>query len=187
MKIGIDIDDTIALTNEALIEEAKRFDIKYVNGKGVKDPTAYAFKDMFYWNVLDVDAFFKHIRDINFYKDVVAREDAIKGINKLYEDGYEIIFITRRSNKLKTKWTTKKWLKNNGFKFHGIVLGCKEKGEKCKELGINYFIDNEVDNVSSAIENGADSILMGTVFNKKEKKYNRVENWDEIVTYIEGR
>ena len=66
MIIGIDIDDTIAKTNERLISEALEFDKKFVRGKGFKNKKAYSFMEMFYWSVVDVDDFLEHIRNSKF-------------------------------------------------------------------------------------------------------------------------
>ena len=117
MRIGIDIDDTISKTNEKLIEVALEYDRQRVKGKGFKDPDAYSFMEMFYWNVVDVDTFLKTFRSGNYFLELEPVTGAVEYINKLYDEGNEIFFITRRQNKLKMKMMTKKWLKKNGFKY----------------------------------------------------------------------
>ena len=103
MKIGIDIDDTVSKTNERLIEEALKYDREYVKGKGFKDPEAYSFMEMFYWSVVDVDNFLKRFRKGNAFYELDEKEDAALYISKLYDEGNEIYFITRRQNTLKMK------------------------------------------------------------------------------------
>ena len=41
MRVGIDIDDTIANTNELLIDLGLKFDKEYKDGKGFKNKNSY--------------------------------------------------------------------------------------------------------------------------------------------------
>ena len=184
MRIGIDIDDTISKTNEKLIEKALEFDKKRVKGKGFKDPDAYSFMEMFYWNVMDVDTFLKTFRAGNSFLEIEPIEDAALYINKLYDAGNEIYFITRRKNTLKVKSMTKKWLKKNGFKYNKVFFYIRDKGKFASELDVDYFIDNEEANVYSALEYNIKAFLMDTKYNKDIKDLERVKSWKEIYNKI---
>lgn len=186
MRIGIDLDDTVANTNDKLIERALKFDKECVKGRGFKNKDAYTFMEMFYWSVMDVDNFFKVIRSGDFYSTVDPIPKAALYVSKLYDEGNEIYFITRRSSKFKTKHSTKKWLKKYGFKYHKLLLGSIKKGEICAANNINMFIDNDEKNVIDATSRGVDSILKGTIYNKEENKLNRIEDWEDIYNYING-
>ena len=184
MKIGIDIDDTICLTNEKLIEEALVYDRKFVNGKGFKDKSAYKFIDIFYWDRQNVIDFFNYIKTIKFYENLQIRDEALYYINRLYEEGHKICFITRRADYNKTKTETLNWLKENGFKYHKIYMDCANKGLLCKRENIKILIDNALENIYSAIENDIDAILIDTRYNKNDNFSNRCENWKQIYKYI---
>lgn len=184
MIIGIDIDDTIAKTNERLISEALEFDRKFVKGKGFKNKKAYSFMEMFYWSVVDVDNFLEYIRNGKFFLELEPIDGALECINSLYNDGYKIVFITRRKDSFRVKSITKKWLKKIGFKYHKLILGAKEKGRICEDLGISLFIDNDIKNVYDAIHHGIDSLLINDGYNKDEDELKLVETWDEINSYI---
>ncbi len=184
MRIGIDIDDTISLTNERMIEEAILYDKQFVKGKGFKNKKAYSFMEMFYWTVMDVDQFLNHVRNSKFFLTLPVKQEADRYIKKLYDEGNEIFFITRRKDSFKTKLSTKKWLKKNGFRYHKLILGCSKKGAMCENLGIDIFIDNDYKNVYDASQYGIDSILMGDEYNKDEKEFRRVESWKEIYDYV---
>jgi len=184
MRIGIDIDDTVSHTNERLVEEAYKYDKEHVKGKGFKNRNAYSFMDMFYWNVMDVDNFLNNVKNGNFFQSLGVKQSANEYISKLYDEGHKIIFITRRQNSFKTKLSTKKWLKKNGFKYHKLIFGCKEKGAACINNDIDLFIDNDYKNVYDAISNGVDSLLMSDEYNKDEKEVKRVESWKEIYDYV---
>jgi len=184
MRIGIDIDDTISKTNEKLIEVAIEYDKKKVKGKGFKDPDAYSFMEMFYWNVIDVDTFLKTFRSGNYFLELDPVEGAVEYINKLYEEGNEIYFVTRRQNTFKMKSMTKKWLKKNGFKYNKVFYHIKEKGRFGAELGLDYFIDNDEKNVYDAIEYGIKAYLMSTKYNKDVTDLKRVKSWEEFYNKV---
>ncbi len=180
MIIGIDIDDTISKTNEMLIKTALWYDEKYVKGKGFKNKKAYSLMDMFYWSVLDVDNFMKYIRNSKFFSEVEPICEAAKYIGMLKDEGNKIIFITRRTNSLKVKLTTMKWLKKNGFKYDKLILGAKNKGEICNLEGVSFFVDNDIKNILNVSDYGIKTVLMGDAYNKDENELVRVESWKEI-------
>ena len=187
MKIGIDIDDTVSQTNERLIEEAVKYDREFVKGRGFKDKNAYSFMEMFYWSVVDVDNFLKKFRKSNAFYELEPKENAAKYITKLYEEGNEIYFITRRQDTFKVKAMTKKWMKKNGFKYNKIFFHIKEKGQFCHEYDIDLFIDNDEKNVYEAEEYKIDSLLMATRYNENVEDLRKVYSWEEIYKYIKEK
>lgn len=61
--------------------------------------------------------------------------DALKTLNRWYEQGHIITFFTSRTEAHRT--ITEAWLKRCGFKYHGMVMG--------KPRGGNYhWIDNHL-------------------------------------------
>ena len=61
--------------------------------------------------------------------------DALVTLNKWYDEGHIITFFTSRIEEHRE--VTETWLKNHGFKYHGIVMG--------KPRGGNYhWIDNHI-------------------------------------------
>ena len=61
--------------------------------------------------------------------------EALKTLNKWYEEGHIITFFTSRLEKHRE--VTKKWLKEHGFKYHGLLMD--------KPRGGNYhWIDNHI-------------------------------------------
>lgn len=187
MKLGIDIDGTIAKTNERLIEEAIVFDKKKVHGRGIKDRSAYSLKDMFFWDIYNVNDFFDYIRNSKFFLTIEPMPQAVEIINKLYEEGYEIIFITRRQDNSKTIRMTKKWLKKNGFKYQKLITGSVKKYETCTTEKIDFFIDDDEKNVQAVLDEGIDAALIDGPYNKENKKLNRLMNWNEIYSYLKNK
>lgn len=61
--------------------------------------------------------------------------DALKTLNKWYDQGHVIFFFTSRTEEHRAY--TESWLQQHGFKYHGIVFG--------KPRGGNYhWIDNHL-------------------------------------------
>ncbi len=61
--------------------------------------------------------------------------DAIEILNKWYDEGHIITFFTSRTEEHRE--ITETWLKKNGFKYHGLLVG--------KPRGGNYhWIDNHL-------------------------------------------
>ena len=61
--------------------------------------------------------------------------DALKTINKWYEEGHVICFFTARTEEHRTY--TEIWLRDNGFRYHSLLMG--------KPRGGNYhWIDNHL-------------------------------------------
>ena len=61
--------------------------------------------------------------------------DALETLNKWYGDGHIITFFTSRVEEHRD--VTEKWLNENGFKYHGLLMG--------KPRGGNYhWIDNHL-------------------------------------------
>ncbi|HFS68158.1 MAG TPA: phosphoheptose isomerase [Flavobacteriia bacterium] len=64
-----------------------------------------------------------------------AYPDALETLNKWYDDGHQICFFTSRTEAHRDY--TEKWLKENGFKYHSLLMG--------KPRGGNYhWIDNHL-------------------------------------------
>ena len=61
--------------------------------------------------------------------------DALKTLNKWHEEGNYITFFTSREEQHRE--VTEVWLKENGFKYHGLLMG--------KPRGGNYhWVDNHI-------------------------------------------
>lgn len=185
MKIGIDIDDTIAYTNEKLIDAAFKYDKECLSGKGFRDKNAYKFIEMFYWKKDNVQMFLNYIRGTNFFLELGCIPGSLEYINKLYDEGFEIYFITNRTNKYpKVLENTKKWLNQKGYKYNKLFMRCNDKGELCKDLGVDLFIDNTYEHIESALSYGVDAILFETVYNKDVDEVKRMKDWKEIYKYV---
>lgn len=61
--------------------------------------------------------------------------EALETLNKWYDEGHIITFFTSRTEEDRS--VTEQWLKENGFKYHGLLMG--------KPRGGNYhWVDNHM-------------------------------------------
>lgn len=68
-------------------------------------------------------------------EDAAIYQDALAKVNQWYEEGHIITFFTSRTEAHRA--VTERWLKKNGFKYHGLLMG--------KPRGGNYhWIDNHL-------------------------------------------
>lgn len=68
-------------------------------------------------------------------KTCKAYPDALRTLNKWYDQGHRICFFTSRTEEHRK--ITEEWLKRNGFKYHSLLMG--------KPRGGNYhWIDNHL-------------------------------------------
>ncbi|MDP4851984.1 MAG: phosphoheptose isomerase [Saprospiraceae bacterium] len=65
---------------------------------------------------------------------VMPFPDALKIINKWFEEGHSIYFFTSRTEEHRA--VTEAWLNKHGFKYHGIIFG--------KRGGNYHWIDNHI-------------------------------------------
>lgn len=185
MKIGIDIDDTVMNTFDVIEEAARYFDRYFLENKGYQDITKYDFHERFYWTSEEKKAFFNYFRKNKLYLKAKPKGDALYYLEKLYNEGYEIYFLTRRKKdeKLDILSITKNDLISKGFKFTDCYIGLSKKGEACKSLGIDVFIDDAVIQIEDVNNYGIKTILVDNWYNK-EYKGLRAKNFQEIYNII---
>lgn len=185
MKIGIDIDDTVMNTFDIIEEAARYFDKYFLENKGYQDITKYDFHERFYWTSEEKKAFFNYFRKNKLYLKAKPKGDALYYLEKLYNEGYEIYFLTRRKKdeKLDILSITKNDLISKGFKFTDCYIGLSKKGEACKNLGIDVFIDDAVIQIEDVNNYGIKTILVDNWYNK-EYKGLRAKNFQEIYNII---
>ena len=64
-------------------------------------------------------------------------EDALRRLNKWYDEGDEIHFFTSRTEDM--RHLTEKWLNENGFKYHSLIMN----KPRIKEGETYMWIDNK--------------------------------------------
>lgn len=192
--IAVDIDDVLALSVDKFIEWSNdRFQTEIKFDEYIED-----------WSLLwDISQAETTVRVNQMYKEGIPAQyshvgEAVEVLNKLKSD-YELIVATARRSA--EHMITRNWIKKHYpavFKdvhFAGIWDEITEHSPKktkarlCKELGVDYLIDDQVKHCVGANGVGVKALLYGDYpWNRDAdlpKGVERVFSWKEIEDYFE--
>ena len=153
MRIGIDIDDTLTDVKEELIEAGEKYarslgkDIKVDKNFEDKNNNGNKWQEMFQFNYEELKYFLKDIQE-SITNKAKPRENVVEIINKLKNDGNEIIIITARDSEFHDdpyKYS-KDWLDKNNIYYDKLVVNARNKEDACIEEKIDLFIDDSKSN-----------------------------------------
>lgn len=185
MKIGIDIDDTMADTFEYLMPYIAEFfnvDIKHLKDNNIS------------YNNLPKEMKERELEFAKKYYDKIIPNTPFKPkvaeyIDKIKELGHEIVVITARDKTLYTDEykTTIEELKNNNIQYDKLICDF-DKAKVCKIEKIELFIDDSINNCKKVKELGIETILFSSKSNINNKtNLNRVYNWKDIYEKIKEK
>ena len=187
MRIGIDVDDTLAKTVEYTTPFALEHDKKLRNTGIVHAHRKYL--DAFDWTEKELLNF----RTVNetTYKDIPPIENAAETLKKLKEDGHELYIITARNiNYIREPYEiTKTWLDKHEFVYDKILVSSLKKGEICGAYNIDIMIDDSFGQASYIAQNNGIPVLMPVdKFNidKECPGIIKVKTWQEIYDFIKN-
>ena len=185
MRIGIDIDDTLTDTSVEIERLAHIHDSEYEN-KLV--PNIYNMLRGSISEEITKDFYKKYFGEI--CGGAKIKENAKEVIDKLIEEGHEIIFITARSTSFfdDPYGFTKNYLDKNNINYKELIVGHFHKIDICKEKKIDVFFDDAVDTIERLSENGVDALLFTTKYNKDfNTNARRINNWLEVYEYLSNK
>lgn len=182
MRIGIDIDDTIANSWEYFMPIfSHEFNIKLDENsrpyyQGIKDQIPFA----------EFERVMKKYE--NTMINITLKENVSKILHKLKQDGHQIIFITARGKTYNNPYQiTKEYLDNNNIPYDKIILDSWDKSIACREENIDLFIDDSPKHCKEVSNIGIEVIMMDAKYNQNNNQFTRKVNWDEIYKYIQSR
>ena len=190
LKIGVDIDDTIAVLIKEYFKQAKLYD-KSLRNTGVIKKCG-RLEQMFDWSHEEFLRF-----NQSCLNDIVPKLKPVKGsakvLNKLKNMGCEIYIITARADRHfnNSQTVTEQWL--NKYKFPYKELICQPDGEAdidkvifAKSLNLDLFIDDHFGICKDMVEAGIKTFLFTSPTNKDMEVVGaeRVFTWKEIYINI---
>ena len=193
MVIGIYIDDTTVVTVESMVKYGDKYDTEVLNREAKKDNLGkikdrYYMKALYGWTEEEKFAFFDM-----YYKNVLEEcyplPNASEIINRLKQEGNEIIFITARLTNIKnceTENITKETFRKYNIPYDKLIMNVDDKLKFCKENGVEVFIEDSYETCKSLQENGIKAYLMTTKMNRNivDEKIERVSSWNEVYEKI---
>ena len=193
MVIGIDIDDTTVVTVESMVKYGDKYDTEVLNREAKKDNLGkikdrYYMKALYGWTEEEKFAFFDM-----YYKNVLEEcyplPNASEIINRLKQEGNEIIFITARLTNIKnceTENITKETFRKYNIPYDKLIMNVDDKLKFCKENDVEIFIEDSYETCKNLQENGIKAYLMTTKMNRNivDDKIERVSSWNEVYEKI---
>lgn len=179
MRIGIDIDDTITDTYLIVLKHiAEYFKRDYEELKSI----GYTYDEFF--TDSEFIGFEKFVDD-NFHKLIPTlkpKEGAVEVINKLKQDGHEIIIVTARSSAKPNQNID--FLNSYNIPFDKFYEGIKDKGELSKKENIDVLIDDSYKHYQQCQRENIRAILFDAPYNRKYEECERVTNWNEVYDIV---
>lgn len=192
MNIGIDIDNTLTDIEKDLFDIANKYTKKINPNFEYKNPIKFdGFTNMstfyiniFGWNTEQVESFFRNER-IEVVDKALPRPGVVDVLKKLKDKGNIIYIVTARTDRYDDMpyERAKTWLDKNGIVYDKLIVGATDKVKVCKELGIDVFIDDQLNNCMKISQSGITTIRLT---NSKEEYAHVVNmsNFTQIFEYI---
>lgn len=187
MRIGIDIDNVISDLDKTFLDEFLKED-KNKRNAGIINPTAkHMTEGMFDWTQEEIDEFL-----INNMERMSMNFELIPQckyyIDKLKNDGNEIIIITGRDKRIfqNPEKVTKEWLKKNNIYYDELIFKkSPNKIEECKKCRVDIMLDDLAINVKKMRENNINAYLVKTLYNENYSLNMPILNdWEHIYNFI---
>ncbi len=189
MRIGLDIDDTICNTNEVLMKYAHKYNQEHGNKPLLKKETNN-FGEVFGWDDNEVYTFFRTYY-LDALKEIVPKKNVKEVLNKLKEEGHELIFITVRNDKEcggvgEANRITTKWFKEYNIPYNEINYNIHNKATFCKENNIDIFMDDSIKTVKLVNNEGIKTFIAINNFNKdfNDDKIIKIHDMDQFLQEI---
>lgn len=188
--IGLDLDEVLLDFNNAFCAYHNR-----VYGTNIcrNDLTVFEYAD-----ILNCSKEEAVKRVVDFYAtpehlNAVPVLGAVEAIKKL-KDNNTLIIITSKPETLRgatSEWIDKYFpnsFKNIVFTNHFSGNGIRRsKGDVCKEMGVDIFVDDNLENVENVLGVGISALLFNAPWNQCDNQYDakhpivRVNSWQEII------
>lgn len=192
MIIGIDIDNTITHTTEAIMHYARLFgQAKGLNT--VPDLRYYYLEDALGWDRAVVDEFFRgYLGPI--YRDMRPKEKAVEVIKGLKQE-HEIILITSRNRQYpQVEEATTNWLAQNGVDYDRLILNTTSnlhyfsKLAACRENRVELMIEDHYELVRE-LSVHLPVIMFDYPYNSHLNSENvyRVQHWDHVQQWVQSK
>ncbi len=187
MNIGIDLDDVLADFTPALNDYHNEM---HGTNFRVEDFRSYRFWET--WNI-DREESLRGVLEFSRKSigGLLAVPGAREGIEKLHAQGHTLHIITAR-NGIFTEETVR-WLDKHfpsrpfsGLHFADhLTINHREKGDICRDLGIEAMVDDSFDNAFSCASVCRTVLLWNKPWNLDytitERDIRRVDSWDEVL------
>ena len=127
--------------------------------------------------------FVEHFLEIA--RNAKVKENAVRVLKKLLDEGNEIYLITARGESRKifagTETLTLKYLNENNICYTNIIFNAIDKAQLCIDNHIDLLVDDSIKHCEAVRNVNINSILFTSIVNKSlPTTVTRVDNWLEL-------
>jgi len=122
------------------------------------------------------------------FNTVPVRDQAAQTLRILAERGCLVHLITHRDTR--HRQITENWLQRHGIPYHSLSM-CPtgfgySKRDRCLELGVQFFVDDKLENAEEVASSGIYTLLFHASHNAmRPTNLPLVKNWREIGEHID--
>lgn len=189
MLIAIDIDDTLVDFMTSLIE----FHNEKYNTSLTRDQfSSYNFWEIWGGTMEEARQKVKDYRETHYYNNLQPVLGVVESINFLKKKHGLIIITSRSITKGTKEWINKYFpdmFSEIYFSYNSYIKSGsgKTKADICKELNVDFLIDDSLEYAKECSEKGVKVLLLDQPWNQCEelpKNIIRVNNWKEVLKNI---
>lgn len=189
-----DLDDTICKTDEYSEFYIQNFFAKHnLPYKQITKVVRFAEKK-FDWDRETANKWYKKYGD-QMMLEFPCKENAVKTINALFDQGHKIIIATARADDWHTnpEEITHQWIKKVGLKVSKVYVGRVDKERICEYENADIFVDDDI-NITSKVSEyfqgkpGKHAFLMNSDYNQTQetpKNVTRVFDFSSLLKEVE--
>lgn len=188
MKIGIDVDGVLLDSERAYRTSAEIYTLDVLGAKEdrILNKAEMSVENRYGWTE-EESRFWHENYLLQAAEDSNFMPGAVEVVRKLQEMGHELYIITARGGYIKEmKDSALRKLEDAGLKFDGYYFNVKDKGNICKDIGIDIMIDDGICNCKNICNNGIKVLYFRDVNMEKIENplVTEVNNWGEIYKYF---
>lgn len=183
--LGFDIDGVLTNDDDGsnnlwLQKAAEYFEQEMIR------PSFY-IEEAFDRSVEEVQKFFQ-IQAESIMSSVPIRKNCSAVLAEFWSKGHTIHLITARDEE--HRQLTKDWLAKHGLNYHELHMSPRgqsySKGDRCRELGVHFFVDDKFENALDVAQHGIYTLLFNASHNHgKQTNLPRITSWSEIYDHVE--
>lgn len=185
--IGVDLDGILANFNEAYINLIVKETGRDSFPPRPFDITVWAYPEELYgYTKKEVSRVWEKIKESeNFWFGLRPLEGAEDFLVDLYSMKEDIYFITSRVGK-QVKFQTECWLMVHGFPTFPTVLISSQKGDCCRALGVDYYLDDRTENCQDVFDRAllTRCLMLKQPWNREVEGVPRIEKVGEFLEVL---
>lgn len=188
MNIGLDIDNVISDFDKGMLPLFLEED-KNKRNAGTINKNLHYLKGMLDWSEEEIEEHMCKVCE-PCAKTLPVKYGARKYMNKLLEEGHNLILITFRTTPYfkDGKGVTEKWLKTRKINYTKLVISASpNKTQECIDNQIDVMFDDRAKHVATMRENGINCVLVLAKYNKEDaKRMPSVSSWKALYEYVKN-